>query len=51
MTECCKKKRKIIREKAFEQKNERPELKFSLGLALIGLRTTGSSSITRQVPI
>ena len=42
MTECCKKKKKIIRENAFEQKKEKPELKFNPGLALIGLRTTGS---------
>ena len=32
---------KIIRENAFEQKKNKPRLKFNSGLALIGLRTTG----------
>ena len=32
---------KIIRESAFEQKKEKPRLKFNPGLALIVLRTTG----------
>ena len=33
---------KIIRENASEKKEKKPGLKFNLGLALLGLRTTGS---------
>ena len=36
---------KIIRENAFEQKKKKPGLKFNPGLLLIGLRTTGPSSL------
>ena len=32
---------KILRENASEKKEMKPGLKFNLGLALIGLRTTG----------
>ena len=31
---------KIVRENAFDEKKERPGLKFNPGFALIGLRTT-----------
>ena len=36
---------KIIREIVFEQKKKKPGLKFNPGLTLIGLRTTGPSSL------
>jgi len=39
---------KIIEENAFEQKNKKQGLKFNLGLALIGLRTTGPNVKKRQ---
>jgi len=32
---------KIIRESAFDKKKKKPGLKFNLGLALTGVRTTG----------
>ena len=37
-----KKIARIIRENTFQQKKKKPGLKFNPGLALIGLRTTGS---------
>ena len=40
MIGCCKKRREIIRENAFEQKKKKPGLKFNPGLVVIGLRTT-----------
>ena len=39
---CSKKKRGNYPGNTFEQKKEKPGLKFNPGLALIGLRTTGS---------
>ena len=39
---------KIIRENAFDQKKKKPELKFNLGLALIGLRITGPCTFTNM---
>ena len=36
---------KILREHTSEKKEKKPGLKFNLGLALIGLRTTGPSSL------
>ena len=36
---------KIVGENAFEQKKKKPRSKFNARLALIGLRTTGSSDI------
>ena len=41
-----KKLAKIIRENTFQQKKKKPGLKFNPGLALIGLRTTGSCSFS-----
>ena len=37
----AKKIEKIIRESAFDKKKKKPGLKFNLGLALTGVRTTG----------
>ena len=37
----AKKIEKIIRESAFDKKKKKPRLKFNLGLALTGVRTTG----------
>ena len=39
---------KIIRENAFDQKKKKPELKFNLGLALIGLRITRPCTLTNM---
>ena len=36
---------KIVRENAFDEKKQRPGLKFNPGLALIGLRTTGPLAV------
>jgi len=44
--DAVKRKEKIIRENAFEQKKKKPGLKFNPGLALIGLRTTGPPSVS-----
>ena len=38
---------KIIRENAFEHKKRKPGLNLTPGWALIGLRTTGPSSVAR----
>ena len=37
---------KIARENTFDEKKKRPGEKFNPGLALIGLRTTGSSQLS-----
>ena len=42
MIDYSKKIEKIVRENAFVGKKKRRGLKFNPGLALIGLRTTGS---------
>ena len=39
---------KIIRKNAFDQKEKKPELKCNLSLALIGLRITGSCTLTNE---
>ena len=39
---------KIIRKNAFDQKKNKPELKFNLGSALIGLRITGPCTLTNE---
>ena len=41
MIGCSKKNRENYPGKCFEQKKNKPRLKFNPGLALIGLRTTG----------
>ena len=42
---------KIIRENAFEQKKKKLGLKLNPGLALIGLRTTGSWTVISQLSV
>ena len=44
-----KRREKIIRENAFEQKREKPGWKFNPGLALIGLRTSGPRTLSTLV--
>ena len=42
---------KIFRENAFERKKKKLGLKLNPGLALIGLRTTGSRTVNSQLSI
>ena len=49
MIGCSKKNRENYPENAFEQKKNKPRLKFNLGSALIRLRTTGPWRIDRKV--
>ena len=45
--DALKRREEITRKNTFEQKKKKPGLKFNPGLALIGLRTTGSWTESR----
>ena len=48
MIGCSQKNRKNYSKNAFDQKKKKPELKFNLGSALIGLRITGPCTLTNE---